>query len=58
MDWEQVPSRTITSDSEMKIGVHNHISKKVTPQKWEIAEWSTGKIIKEPEKAAAPESMR
>lgn len=48
---------TITFDSKMKTGIHNHISHKVTPQKWETAAWPTGKITKEPEKAAAPGSM-
>lgn len=41
----------------MKLRIHNHISKKATPQKWEIAAWPAGKIIKEPEKAAAPEGI-
>lgn len=41
----------------MKLRIHNHISKKVTPQKSEIAVWPAGKIIKEPEKAAAPEGV-
>jgi len=47
----------MTPNSEMKVGIHNHISKKVTPRRWEIAARPTGKIIQEPEKAAAPVSM-